>query len=126
MEARKGSSKLQERGHPGLRGVGHDRDPCGALVAGRWVPVRSASALKCTQVTLSSSSDRATAKPVLVLLPVLGLTWVCGVLVHLSIIWAYVFIALNSLQVSPVPGGRSPHGQAGSCGFLGFSLLYPS
>ncbi|NWI06400.1 AGRD2 protein, partial [Tichodroma muraria] len=40
----------------------------------------------------------ATAKPVLVLLPVLGLTWVCGVLVHLSIIWAYVFVVLNSLQ----------------------------
>ncbi|NWI32462.1 AGRD2 protein, partial [Sula dactylatra] len=40
----------------------------------------------------------ATAKPVLVLLPVLGLTWLCGVLVHLSIIWAYVFIVLNSLQ----------------------------
>ncbi|NXU55439.1 AGRD2 protein, partial [Turnix velox] len=40
----------------------------------------------------------ATAKPVLVLLPVLGLTWVCGVLVHLSIIWAYVFIVLNSFQ----------------------------
>ncbi|XP_039939396.1 adhesion G-protein coupled receptor D2 isoform X1 [Hirundo rustica] len=40
----------------------------------------------------------ATAKPVLVLLPVLGLTWVCGVLVHLSIVWAYVFIVLNSLQ----------------------------
>ncbi|KFV72191.1 putative G-protein coupled receptor 144, partial [Struthio camelus australis] len=40
----------------------------------------------------------ATAKPILVLLPVLGLTWVCGVLVHLSIIWAYVFIVLNSFQ----------------------------
>ncbi|KAI1232225.1 hypothetical protein IHE44_0007293, partial [Lamprotornis superbus] len=40
----------------------------------------------------------ATAKPVLVLLPVLGLTWLCGVLVHLSIVWAYVFIVLNSLQ----------------------------
>ncbi|NXD24497.1 AGRD2 protein, partial [Spelaeornis formosus] len=40
----------------------------------------------------------ATAKPVLVLLPVLGLTWVCGVLVHLSIVWAYVFVILNSLQ----------------------------
>ncbi|NXQ63136.1 AGRD2 protein, partial [Anthoscopus minutus] len=40
----------------------------------------------------------ATAKPVLVLLPVLGLTWVCGVLVHLSIVWAYVFTVLNSLQ----------------------------
>ncbi|XP_067328325.1 adhesion G-protein coupled receptor D2 [Anolis sagrei] len=40
----------------------------------------------------------ATAKPVLVLLPVLGLTWVCGVLVHLSVTWAYIFIVLNSLQ----------------------------
>ncbi|OPJ67604.1 hypothetical protein AV530_001881 [Patagioenas fasciata monilis] len=40
----------------------------------------------------------ATAKPVLVLLPVLGLTWVCGVFVHLGIVWAYVFIVLNSLQ----------------------------
>ncbi|XP_064027121.1 adhesion G-protein coupled receptor D2 [Pogoniulus pusillus] len=40
----------------------------------------------------------ATAKPILVLLPVLGLTWVCGVLVHLNIFWAYVFIVLNSLQ----------------------------
>ncbi|PKK24286.1 adhesion G protein-coupled receptor D2 [Columba livia] len=40
----------------------------------------------------------AMAKPVLVLLPVLGLTWVCGVFVHLSIVWAYVFIVLNSLQ----------------------------
>ncbi|XP_069097820.1 adhesion G-protein coupled receptor D2 isoform X1 [Pleurodeles waltl] len=40
----------------------------------------------------------ATAKPILVLLPVLGLTWLCGVLVHLSIVWAYVFIMLNSFQ----------------------------
>ncbi|XP_044295663.1 adhesion G-protein coupled receptor D2 [Varanus komodoensis] len=40
----------------------------------------------------------ATARPVLVLLPVLGLTWVCGILVHFSINWAYVFIVLNSLQ----------------------------
>ncbi|XP_053551463.1 adhesion G-protein coupled receptor D2 [Bombina bombina] len=40
----------------------------------------------------------ATAKPVLVLLPVLGLTWLCGVLVHLNIIWAYAFIILNSFQ----------------------------
>ncbi|NXJ24880.1 AGRD2 protein, partial [Dicrurus megarhynchus] len=40
----------------------------------------------------------AMAKPILVLLPVLGLTWVCGVLVHLSIVWAYLFIVLNSLQ----------------------------
>uniref|UniRef100_A0A8C3K7S1 Adhesion G protein-coupled receptor D2 n=1 Tax=Calidris pygmaea TaxID=425635 RepID=A0A8C3K7S1_9CHAR len=68
----------------------------------------------------------ATAKPVLVLLPVLGLTWVCGVLVHLSIIWAYVFIVLNSLQVSPLPGGSSHHSQAGTCGFSCFNVLYMS
>lgn len=48
------------------------------------------------------------------LLPVLGLTWVCGILVHLSIIWAYVFIVLNSLQVSPEPPSSSPHSQAGT------------
>ncbi|XP_072286719.1 adhesion G protein-coupled receptor D2 [Pyxicephalus adspersus] len=40
----------------------------------------------------------ATAKPIIVLLPVLGLTWLCGILVHLSIIWAYIFIFLNSFQ----------------------------
>ncbi|KAM8934215.1 adhesion G protein-coupled receptor D2 [Pelodytes ibericus] len=40
----------------------------------------------------------ATAKPILVLLPVLGLTWLCGVLVHLSIVWAYIFIVLNAFQ----------------------------
>ncbi|XP_073456464.1 adhesion G protein-coupled receptor D2 [Aquarana catesbeiana] len=40
----------------------------------------------------------ATAKPIIVLLPVLGLTWLCGILVHLSVIWAYVFIFLNSFQ----------------------------
>uniref|UniRef100_A0A8D0EJB5 Adhesion G protein-coupled receptor D2 n=1 Tax=Strix occidentalis caurina TaxID=311401 RepID=A0A8D0EJB5_STROC len=67
----------------------------------------------------------ATAKPILVLLPVLGLTWVCGVLVHLSIIWAYVFIVLNSLQVSPVVGGSSHRSQAAACGFSCFSVLVP-
>ncbi|XP_075040815.1 adhesion G protein-coupled receptor D2 isoform X2 [Mixophyes fleayi] len=40
----------------------------------------------------------ATAKPIIVLLPVLGLTWLCGVLVHLSVIWAYTFIFLNAFQ----------------------------
>uniref|UniRef100_A0A8C0EQ32 Adhesion G protein-coupled receptor D2 n=1 Tax=Bubo bubo TaxID=30461 RepID=A0A8C0EQ32_BUBBB len=67
----------------------------------------------------------ATAKPILVLLPVLGLTWVCGVLVHLSIVWAYVFIVLNSLQVSPVAGGSSHRSQAAACGFSCFSVLVP-
>ncbi|XP_063792934.1 adhesion G-protein coupled receptor D2 isoform X2 [Pseudophryne corroboree] len=40
----------------------------------------------------------ATAKPIIVLLPVLGLTWLCGILVHLSVIWAYTFIFLNAFQ----------------------------
>lgn len=43
---------------------------------------------------------RAVTRPVLILLPVLGLTWLCGVLVHLSIVVAYVFIALNAFQVN--------------------------
>ncbi|CAB1321772.1 unnamed protein product [Coregonus sp. 'balchen'] len=41
---------------------------------------------------------RAVTRPVLILLPVLGLTWLCGVLVHLSMVVAYVFIALNAFQ----------------------------
>ncbi|NWV79392.1 AGRD2 protein, partial [Dasyornis broadbenti] len=72
----------------------------------RVVMVTVASARRRSKMlTLNSSLENqigtqiwATAKPILVLLPVLGLTWVCGVLVHLSIIWAYVFIVLNSLQ----------------------------
>uniref|UniRef100_A0A8C5DR64 G-protein coupled receptors family 2 profile 2 domain-containing protein n=1 Tax=Gouania willdenowi TaxID=441366 RepID=A0A8C5DR64_GOUWI len=42
---------------------------------------------------------KATVKAVLVLLPILGLTWLCGVLVPFSIVLAYIFILLNSLQV---------------------------
>uniref|UniRef100_A0A8C3RVB3 Adhesion G protein-coupled receptor D2 n=1 Tax=Chelydra serpentina TaxID=8475 RepID=A0A8C3RVB3_CHESE len=71
----------------------------------------SSARRRSKMLTPSSSLEKqigiqiwATAKPILVLLPVLGLTWVCGVLVHLSIIWAHVFIVLNSLQVSPRPG----------------------
>ncbi|NXM33866.1 AGRD2 protein, partial [Oxyruncus cristatus] len=65
----------------------------------------SSARRRSKMLTPNSSLERqigaqlwAMAKPVLVLLPVLGLTWVCGVLVHLGIIWAYVFIVLNSLQ----------------------------
>uniref|UniRef100_A0A8C4XZW1 Adhesion G protein-coupled receptor D2 n=1 Tax=Gopherus evgoodei TaxID=1825980 RepID=A0A8C4XZW1_9SAUR len=68
----------------------------------------SSARRRSKMLTPSSSLEKqigiqiwATAKPILVLLPVLGLTWVCGILVHLSIIWAHVFIVLNSLQVSP-------------------------
>ncbi|XP_074871729.1 adhesion G protein-coupled receptor D2 isoform X2 [Carettochelys insculpta] len=66
----------------------------------------SSARRRSKMLTPSSSLEKqiaiqiwATAKPILVLLPVLGLTWVCGVLVHLSIIWAHIFIVLNSLQV---------------------------
>ncbi|XP_067868604.1 adhesion G-protein coupled receptor D2 isoform X2 [Heterodontus francisci] len=45
-----------------------------------------------------SSQIWAAIKPVVILLPVLGLTWFCGVLVHLSIVLAYIFIVLNSFQ----------------------------
>ncbi|NXK62423.1 AGRD2 protein, partial [Sylvietta virens] len=76
------------------------------LVLLRVVTVTVASARRRSKMLTPNSSLEtqigtqiwATAKPVLVLLPVLGLTWVCGVLVHLSIVWAYVFIVLNSLQ----------------------------
>lgn len=44
--------------------------------------------------------SRAVTRPVLILLPVLGLTWLCGVLVHLSVVLAYIFITLNALQVN--------------------------
>ncbi|XP_048469332.1 adhesion G-protein coupled receptor D2 [Rhincodon typus] len=37
-------------------------------------------------------------KPVVILLPVLGLTWFCGVLVHFNIVLAYIFVVLNSFQ----------------------------
>lgn len=41
---------------------------------------------------------RAAVKAILVLLPILGLTWLCGVLVPFSIVMAYIFVILNSLQ----------------------------
>ncbi|XP_041957474.1 adhesion G-protein coupled receptor D2 isoform X2 [Alosa sapidissima] len=40
----------------------------------------------------------AATRPVLILLPVLGLTWLCGVLVHTSVVVAYIFIILNAFQ----------------------------
>ncbi|XP_060685540.1 adhesion G-protein coupled receptor D2 [Hemiscyllium ocellatum] len=42
---------------------------------------------------------RAAVKAVLVLLPILGLTWLSGVLVPLSVVMAYIFVILNSLQI---------------------------
>ncbi|KAI5610223.1 adhesion G-protein coupled receptor D2-like isoform X1, partial [Silurus asotus] len=45
-----------------------------------------------------SEQIRAAVKAVVVLLPILGLTWLCGLFVPFSIIMAYLFILLNSLQ----------------------------
>lgn len=55
-------------------------------------------------------------KPVLVLLPVLGLTWLVGVLVHLSPAWAYAAVGLNSFQVllGPGPPGTRALTQSGA------------
>uniref|UniRef100_A0A673I3K3 Adhesion G protein-coupled receptor D2 n=1 Tax=Sinocyclocheilus rhinocerous TaxID=307959 RepID=A0A673I3K3_9TELE len=60
---------------------------------------------RVVMVTVASARRRAkmltpTTRPVLILLPVLGLTWLCGVLVHLSVVVAYVFITLNAFQVT--------------------------
>ncbi|XP_051979787.1 adhesion G-protein coupled receptor D2 isoform X3 [Xyrauchen texanus] len=56
-------------------------------------------------MTLNSSAEehvseqiRVAVKAVLVLLPILGLTWLCGVLVPFSVVIAYIFCFLNSLQ----------------------------
>uniref|UniRef100_A0A673MT56 G-protein coupled receptors family 2 profile 2 domain-containing protein n=1 Tax=Sinocyclocheilus rhinocerous TaxID=307959 RepID=A0A673MT56_9TELE len=53
--------------------------------------------IKC--FSYHSSAFRAAVKAVLVLLPILGLTWLCGVLVPFSVVIAYIFSLLNSLQV---------------------------
>uniref|UniRef100_A0A3Q3QUP4 G-protein coupled receptors family 2 profile 2 domain-containing protein n=1 Tax=Monopterus albus TaxID=43700 RepID=A0A3Q3QUP4_MONAL len=53
----------------------------------------------CAVVCIFVCEHRAAVKTVLVLVPILGLTWLCGVLVPFSIVLAYIFILLNSLQV---------------------------
>lgn len=50
-------------------------------------------------VSLCARERRAAVKAVLLLLPILGLTWLCGVLVPFSTVMAYIFIILSSLQV---------------------------
>ncbi|CAM9668394.1 unnamed protein product [Lampetra planeri] len=76
------------------------------LVLGRVLAITMATA-KRRSIMLAVSSGpseqaydqiRAAIKAVIVLLPILGLTWLCGVLVHLAPALAYLFIALNSLQ----------------------------
>ncbi|KAM9479478.1 adhesion G protein-coupled receptor D2 isoform 2-T2 [Salvelinus alpinus] len=55
-------------------------------------------AMDISPVEQAYEQIRAAVKAVLVLLPILGLTWLCGVLVPFSIVMAYIFIFLNSLQ----------------------------
>ncbi|XP_076880363.1 adhesion G protein-coupled receptor D2 isoform X2 [Brachyhypopomus gauderio] len=55
-------------------------------------------AANTSPVNQVSEQIRSAIKAVLVLLPILGLTWLCGLLVPFSIIMAYIFILLNSLQ----------------------------
>ncbi|KAF3696283.1 Adhesion G-protein coupled receptor D2 [Channa argus] len=75
-----------------------------AVVLCRVVMVTVSSAHRRAKMLSPSSASKmqtfdltwAVMRPVLILLPVLGLTWVCGVLVHLSVVVAYVFITLNA------------------------------
>ncbi|KAM9743587.1 adhesion G protein-coupled receptor D2 isoform 2-T2 [Menidia menidia] len=77
-----------------------------AVVLCRVVMVTVSSAHRRAKMLSPSSASKmqtfdltwAVTRPVLILLPVLGLTWLCGVLVHLSVVVAYIFIALNSFQ----------------------------
>ncbi|XP_053276163.1 adhesion G-protein coupled receptor D2 [Pleuronectes platessa] len=77
-----------------------------AVVLCRVVMVTVSSAHRRAKMLSPSSASKlqtfdltwAVTRPVLILLPVLGLTWLCGVLVHLSVVVAYVFIALNAFQ----------------------------
>ncbi|XP_067368493.1 adhesion G-protein coupled receptor D2 isoform X4 [Channa argus] len=55
-------------------------------------------AIDASPVEQAYEQIRAAVKAVLVLLPILGVTWLCGVLVPFSIAMAYIFILLNSLQ----------------------------
>ncbi|KAL4622638.1 adhesion G-protein coupled receptor D2 [Arapaima gigas] len=76
------------------------------VVLWRVVIVTVSSARRKAKMLTPSSSSKlqaldltwAATRPVLILLPVLGLTWLCGVLVHLSLALAYLFIALNAFQ----------------------------
>ncbi|KAM4607388.1 adhesion G protein-coupled receptor D2 [Polymixia lowei] len=77
-----------------------------AVVLCRVVMVTVSSARRRAKMLTPSSASKmhtfdltwAVTRPVLILLPVLGLTWLCGVLVHLSAVIAYVFIVLNAFQ----------------------------
>ncbi|TRY59978.1 hypothetical protein DNTS_021931 [Danionella cerebrum] len=77
-----------------------------AVVLFRVVLVTVSSARRRAKMLTPSSESKlqalnltwAATRPVLILLPVLGLTWVCGVMVHLSEALAYLFVTLNAFQ----------------------------
>lgn len=76
----------------------------GSLLVNRWsVHGRECAvhAKMCVHMLplLFDCVRRAAVKAVLLLLPILGLTWLCGVLVPFSTAMAYIFITLSSLQV---------------------------
>ncbi|KAK3540124.1 hypothetical protein QTP70_026453 [Hemibagrus guttatus] len=76
------------------------------VVLCRVVMVTVSSARRRAKMLAPSSASKskpldltwAATRPVLILMPVLGLTWLCGVLVHLSVVLAYLFVALNAFQ----------------------------
>ncbi|XP_051510143.1 adhesion G-protein coupled receptor D2 isoform X2 [Myxocyprinus asiaticus] len=76
------------------------------VVLCRVVMVTVASARRRAKMLTPSSDSKlqtldltwAATRPVLILLPVLGLTWLCGVLQHLSVVLVYLFITLNAFQ----------------------------
>ncbi|KAI5622130.1 adhesion G-protein coupled receptor D2 isoform X2, partial [Silurus asotus] len=76
------------------------------VVLCRVVMVTISSARRRAKMLAPSSASKskpvdltwAATRPVLILMPVLGLTWLCGVLVHLSVVLAYLFVALNAFQ----------------------------
>ncbi|XP_068167503.1 adhesion G-protein coupled receptor D2 [Antennarius striatus] len=77
-----------------------------AVVLCRVVMVTVSSARRRAKMLSPSSASKmqtfdltwAVTRPVLILLPVLGVTWLCGVLVHVSVVLAYIFILLNAFQ----------------------------
>ncbi|XP_026879968.2 adhesion G-protein coupled receptor D2 isoform X1 [Electrophorus electricus] len=77
-----------------------------SVVLCRVVMVTISSACRRAKMHAPSSASKprpldltwAATRPVLILLPVLGLTWLCGILVHLSVVLAYLFIVLNAFQ----------------------------
>ena len=52
------------------------------------------------QVTIHSVSSRLGVRACVVLAPLLGVTWLIGFLVPLHIAFSYIFVILNSTQVT--------------------------